>query len=322
MSDSKIDIVTVAFWDEIRLLQLQAKSIVMFLDTKLLSSIYVVVNDPSFNLFSKTFKDIVLPEYGPLSDKVILVDAQDICSRQTSMHLMKGWIKQQILKLYVASIVQEEHYLVLDCKNHFIKPISHKNFFSKSGLPKINTSKVTNYHQHFSNSLSYFGINSRDYTDKSFPTITPYLIVTRIASDLIYEVERREKKPFSTIFLEKGPFTEFYLYFGFLLSKHNNSFTAYSKQPRSMITLFTGTANKPTKGTLELLKTNNPNIFCLGIHRNVLINGNRTLLTAIEKAWLEIGLIQSKEQFLYFRTIPKKTSIFRIIYAIKSLFNL
>lgn len=42
-----------------------------------------------------------------------------------------GWFKQQLLKINIASVIETEHYLVLDDDLFLIKPLQFKDFFNK-----------------------------------------------------------------------------------------------------------------------------------------------------------------------------------------------
>ena len=73
----------------------------------------------------------------------------------------RGWYTQQAAKLLAASVVSAESYLVLDAKNHFVRPCSHTDFITDTGkgvfaLQHLGGASAAS----FRFCLNYFGLDS------------------------------------------------------------------------------------------------------------------------------------------------------------------
>lgn len=65
----------------------------------------------------------------------------------------RGWFKQQLLKLNISSILETEHYLVLDDDLFLIKPLGFKDFF--------NEDLIIYSHEKWPDNGSTFGTNTK-----------------------------------------------------------------------------------------------------------------------------------------------------------------
>ena len=102
-------------------------------------------------------KDVIAyyPEY--LQDKVIVLYFDDM--NLDKKYLKNGWRLHAYIKLYLAKLIEKEYYCMLDAKNHFIKNVNNKDFFTDDGKYYIFTSNGAsdNWSQNFYiNSFKYF----------------------------------------------------------------------------------------------------------------------------------------------------------------------
>src|ERR1700733_2812942 len=128
--DDKFDIVVPVCLRDVGLLRLQARSINRSLDPKFDGHIYVILNDWRYCILRRRIAKWFPAEYGQHSNKVIFCPFYFLGFQ---MRGYSGWIMQQICKLAISSHITSSHYLVLDAKNHFVKPCGRADFISPSG---------------------------------------------------------------------------------------------------------------------------------------------------------------------------------------------
>jgi len=160
-----VDFVTVTFSRDFNLLKLQARSIVLYVPESFINSIIIICNDISIEKFN-LLKTYILPEYKHLAKKVKIIHSTEIYSHSNPEYNY-GWFPQQILKLRAYKVATSKYYIVLDSKNHFIKPISESYFF-KDGKP---LQVIEDYKEHFMriyiiNTLNVFENNKNNITDR------------------------------------------------------------------------------------------------------------------------------------------------------------
>ncbi|MEP6842629.1 MAG: DUF6492 family protein, partial [Pseudolysinimonas sp.] len=111
----RLTFVTVVFGAETRLLELQARSLALYLDPDATASIIVI--DNGWRRMSRRRQAHLLVAYGLLADLVTIVRTEDLVP---NLPATIGWRSQQIAKLVVARSVSTDHYVILDAKNHLI----------------------------------------------------------------------------------------------------------------------------------------------------------------------------------------------------------
>ena len=108
-----MNLVTISCTRDLNLLRLQANSIDRYVSEP--CTHFVVIEDTGTPL--SVWEEALRPFYS--RHKLIL--SQGVISDQLDTHI--GWIRQQVLKLTMAITVLTEHYLILDSKNFFIRPV-------------------------------------------------------------------------------------------------------------------------------------------------------------------------------------------------------
>ncbi|MGA0595560.1 DUF6492 family protein [Enterovirga sp. CN4-39] len=94
-----------------------------------------------------------------------------------------GWRSQQILKLEVHRLVSTDWYVVLDAKNHFLRPFSTRDFVQEDGRGRIALQRHRGHMEPFLRaSLREFGREADEYLERGFPTTTPLPLHTRTVS--------------------------------------------------------------------------------------------------------------------------------------------
>jgi len=295
----KLDLVTVCFSGELRLLRLQARSVRMFACEHLVQSIYIVVNDWDTEEFSRQFEELVVPEYGRFADRVKLIDYRSFW-RSSRYPDNRGWRTQQILKLMIAELTTEDHYLVLDAKNHFVRPVTAADFFAPDGRMRSNMYRIhPPYIPHFKNACRYFGLAEAPDLTCGLPTTTPFMMLRDVCLSLVREVEHREQKPFPQFFMERQ-LVEFYLYYAFLLARYGDLDEWYERRPGTVATIYSAMSDDPVRSRDALKKLEHAETYCMGVHRNVLRMAHPEVLDMVHENWQRFGLIGSKAEASYF----------------------
>jgi hypothetical protein len=161
----QVDFVTVTFSRDFNLLKLQARSIVLYVPESFINSIILICNDSLENM--ERLKTYILPEYKHLAEKVKIIDSTLLYIHPNSSFSNYGWFPQQILKLKAYKVATSKYYIVLDSKNHFIRPITEDYFF-QDGKP---LQVIEDYKNHFMrmyiiNTLNVFENNKNNIKDQ------------------------------------------------------------------------------------------------------------------------------------------------------------
>src|SRR6185437_12861425 len=122
--------VTVVFEDELDLMLLQARSIQIHGTRDVIEKILVI--DNSRRGLPSTWQTRLFQEYGQFADRVQIIRSHDLASIPRA----KGWITQQILKLAVSTRILTDRYVLLDCKNHLVHPLTRAYLEAEDGRPR------------------------------------------------------------------------------------------------------------------------------------------------------------------------------------------
>lgn len=290
-----LDLVTVSFSGELLSLKLQARSIAMFVQEGTFDSILVIVNDSDFRGFKSYFETHVLPEYGLHSDRVELLDGRGLAGCKIPKN---GWRSQQPLKLLAARVVDAPQYLILDSKNHFVKPFDQSSVIAPDGkLISHSYPVIERFVENYRNACIYFGAPLSDEPrPRVMPTATPYMIATQQAEELLCYTEDREKKSFFNFFLRTKSFTEFYFYDAYLRSRPGLTDLLYEMRIKPNVTLFANHADKPDEVAIDIARLRGEGIALFGVHRKIFEVANQDVLKCVAGVWIEAGLVQDTHE--------------------------
>ena len=210
--------VTVTHAEDAGLLALQARSMARYCDPALVSEIIVVENDPPESF--APWRPRLLAEYGSLAAAVRFLPGHDLVAMPSAS---SGWLSQQVYKLLIAESVTTDRYVVLDAKNALIAPLRRDFLESPStGRPLLNGYPMRDHalRPYLERVMAFLRIPVEQHLDWFPRTSTPFTILTDEARDLVAHVSGMAGRPFSEIFLDCG-LTEFFLYSGYLVSKHD-----------------------------------------------------------------------------------------------------
>ncbi|NHK26723.1 hypothetical protein FF098_002225 [Parvularcula flava] len=256
------DIVTLVYSKDVPLLKFQARSTRKFLHHESINRILIIANDPDNDAVVRDVSETVMPEYGELADKVHILTSDDFGMPGD----MDKYLTQQMLKLYVAKRVETETYLVLDAKNHFLRPLTFDDFVSAEGKPMTYLrAKYRHFLKRVKKSFECFGID--EPPEETMPTTTPFVMLREATCEMIDELDARQPEGFVRYFERTHAwYTEFFLYQAYIVKKYGSFQAVYVPKPNNCITLFTNwpTDEQALKG--EMRKVHWKITYMFGIH--------------------------------------------------------
>lgn len=210
-----IDIVTVAFESELEVLQLQARSLELFV--KDIDSIVVVVNqDQACRIDTKW--------WGMHQHKVTVMH-RNLFGYSWSPN---GWVSQQALKLLAVSQCASEWAVILDAKTIFVQDFELDEI--RPAVGALGIYPVFEPSRDIANAL--FGI---DLQQQLGPGGVPFVMNTQQARDMIAWIERHIGQSFANWFQQQGRLTEFILYSAWIQYRTGSLDTTYNTETSNVI---------------------------------------------------------------------------------------
>lgn len=213
-----IDLITIVFQQELYLLEVQARSIELYVEPHRINKIYVVVNDDDH-----VCNQIDPAWWGVNSSKVDVIPR----SRWGHVATLPGWESQQLYKLLAAEQAESPWSMCLDAKTWFVQPLEWSSLFTEDNrvhfksIPVIDTFALA---QH----------TLEDLFDISIPTVVgpggvPFMFHTETVKDLFQHLLTHSSfiDFFSEYVLEPYKITEFMLYSGFVNFKYGSQTALY-----------------------------------------------------------------------------------------------
>jgi len=203
----KYTIVTVAFEGDIELMDLQARSMKLYCDPSLIEEIIVIDNFTKQK--PKRWEETLLSAYGHMARKVRIIPAAELAKT----HDLSGWLSQQVLKLAVSNVIKTDRYVILDAKNHLIKPLVRDFLETSEGKIRINGYGYAAHplRPHLERTCAYAKLDPTGPLEKFVRTSTPFTMITSVAKAIVDNIEEAEKEDFALVMRKHG-FTEFFLY--------------------------------------------------------------------------------------------------------------
>jgi hypothetical protein len=219
--------VSVVFEAEYLLLQLQARSMSRYLRPELVGDIFVI--DNSARVMPEAVRSRLLENYGVLSEIVQVLRPDEICEVPGTI----GWRSQQVLKLAVARLVRTERYVVLDAKNHLVRPLERSLFEAPDGRARVN---AHSYEHHpfrpaLERTFGYFGADPGEHVGQFTATVTPFVLDREVVGAMVRDIEIIAGRPFAQEFVDKE-LTEFLLYSVWLVARCGERLTDHFELQR------------------------------------------------------------------------------------------
>jgi hypothetical protein len=234
----------------------------------------------------------LLADYGPHASRVDVVFRERIAPRTTSL----GWTSQQVLKLAVARLLDDDRYVALDAKNVVVRPLDPGFFEAPDGRARVCAYPYVSHplRPALERSLAYFGLAPEAHLARFPATVTPYLLYSSEVRDLIAEIEGREAAPFARVFVDRD-FTEFFLYAAWLSARHGDRSTLYVEdQPRSPMVWPGHSAAADVAEAVSAARAGASPFF--SVHRTALRRMDAPSVALVAALWADAGLFPSSQE--------------------------
>jgi hypothetical protein len=219
-ADAVLDLVTIVYRREIPFLRLQARSIARFLDPEGIGGIVVIVNDIDEPGCAAAV-EALRADYGRLAERLKVLRPGTVFAarpaengpqgprqrfrlwfaRHRRLYPFgvkrgwrgnRGWSVQQALKLAAARHGDSRFVLMLDAKNHFVRPVGLASFVSPRGKPLTYLQPPSaKFHRWIVGSFRLLGAEPPGPDAPAPPTITPVCVPRAVLRDCLDAVERR-----------------------------------------------------------------------------------------------------------------------------------
>ena len=211
-----IDLITVVFEKEIPLIEIQARSIELYIDTDIIKNIYVIVND----------EDSVVTQINPTwwgihSHKVQIIPRSKYGVDPTLI----GWDSQQMYKLFAAESAESSWSMCLDAKTWFIQSLRWDKLFDEDNRVKFRSMYVNPVFKSAQDFLEKF--YNIHMTQIIGPGGVPFMFHTETVKSMFKEIEIPFLEFFSTHVRLPANITEFMLYSAYVIHKHGNYSSLY-----------------------------------------------------------------------------------------------
>ena len=287
-----LDFATVFYRPETNMMRAQAHSFAIHVPVEIVNKIYLIVHGSDIDTNSI---DEIVSLFGPHRQKIQVVSATDVAPNLQSW--THGWWAQQILKLRIAALSGVEHVVVLDAKNHFIKPLSFERLFTED--KKIKTwslSYVSNAEEHCRGSFAYFGLSVDSYVEKLPPSITPITLKPTIVRDLVRFFEDKAGGEFEAEFISHLNVTEFLAYYAFIIYGGASLEDVFEYGDPQVATLFLDKVQDLNRFHATIHQANQPTRFMFGIHRMSIPHLSAIHKERIFDLWKNAGIYMSDEE--------------------------
>ncbi|MFS0734228.1 DUF6492 family protein [Microbacterium sp. 1P10UB] len=289
----KLTFVSVVFDAEVTLLELQARSMRMFLAPDAVDKI-IVLDNCLLGLGSRR-RARLLDAYGVHAPKVSFVPTRDLFDPGAT----SGWRSQQAAKLLISSRVRTPDYIALDAKNHFTRPVTSADFVGDDGRAR---GRSHPYDQHplrssLVHTIEYLGGDKAmvEGAVRAFPpTATPFVLRTSVVQELIRDIEESSGRPFAVEF-EDRRLLEFFLYSGWATVRGPGLPALRNESPLTSPTVWPKAAH--LQGVEDTIaEARDSGAFVFAVHRQALAHADRATLDRVARHWVGIGLFRDVKE--------------------------
>lgn len=324
--NTALDIVTVAFPEELGLLRLQARSLHKYFDLHGVGKIMVIANDRHPDEFIRKLEGL-RHEYGSFSDLVEFISPIDLLN-ETDSWLNKterlwvsryrgkfkshsgwggnqGWRMQQAFKLLSVNASISENILILDAKNHFICKAGISDFLAEDRIPKTYLQEPSGMFEIWARHSFRFLDPDHEHLPARIPrSVTPFVVGTHLIKCLVRDLEAKVG-PLECYFARRNKrTTEFMLLFAYAELKCGGWLNVTREGlPRSKAIFRTTAEDLAVQQVIEArsisrgeLADDQSPIF--SIHRARLNNAPAELREAVVDLWEQSLLISSRAEGL------------------------
>jgi hypothetical protein len=219
-----IDLITVVFKKEIPLIEIQARSIELYIDTDRIKNIYVVVNDED------SIVNLIDPRWwGTNSNKVQIIPR----SKYGVDSALIGWDSQQMYKLFAAESAESAWSMCLDAKTWFVQELHWDKLFDEQNRVKFRSIPVIPVFKSAQEFLEkFYNIHMKEVIG---PGGVPFMFHTETVKSMFKELGTPFLEFFSTHVRFPANITEFMLYSAYIVHKYSNYSSLYSQYQPYMV---------------------------------------------------------------------------------------
>ncbi len=282
--------VTITYRAEDTLQLLQARSLGLYARVEDVDSVIVIDNGVPAMSGRKLRR--LKEAYGPLSDHVRIVPRSELGIDVAS----SGWMSQQVMKLAAHRLVETPTYVLLDAKNHLVRPVAVSDFLAEDGRAR------TGFHSYrghpllprLQRVLEYLELDE-GAVDRFPPTSTPFVMHRDATAALISDIEHSSGRPFAEEFV-RADLTEFPLYSAWLLRRDGGWDRTYVDDAIQAPTVWGGTANRAgvEAAVAQVRRWDAP---AFGVHRRALQRLDGDGLAALSAFLTERRLVGGPAEF-------------------------
>lgn len=291
--DESLTLVTVVFDPEVVLLEVQARSFARYLDARGQHDVRVI--DNCIGGLRHRRRERLLRQYGPHRARVRFVRLRDIVDTRG----VDGWRAQQLGKLLIAADVTTPHYVVLDAKNHLIRPCSTQTFLAGDGRAHgaCHPYETHPLRAQLETTLRYLGATPDEVRAALLafpPTAPPFVFDTTLVRSMVGDLEMRSGRTFAQEF-ERSGLLEFFLYSGWLVLRGPGHGVTWDGTPLPSPTVWPRAA---TAAGVALAAAETQDAAVFGVHRRVLARGDADTCAAVAGLWVGYGLAADRGEAL------------------------
>ena len=231
----KLTIVIITFNKDFKLLLKLLDSIYEFWNSEAVESIKIVFND---EVRYKFYFDKIVDKF---KNKKIKIEKYYMFEMEPRLREF-DWHSQQMAKCLISKYITTDWYIINDCKDYYISPISLDDCFDEEGraIMHLDHARYNNaeeipyptshwgfgpFNLAYQSCCDLWGLDPRDYKQFHLPYLTPFFVKTKNMSDMIDELKDTFKSAFPfmfSLYLNGQVFvTEFLLYNAYCTSKNN-----------------------------------------------------------------------------------------------------
>lgn len=282
MNDPCMPLASIVFEGDLRLQILQLLSVDRLYDYSTAHEYTIVINSGPSDPVRRGIQDVIESKISDgLRRKISIIDFSDLLPDSTP----GGYYDQQALKLALANYYIQRYdaayYLMLDAKNHFVKPSNVEDFFNQ-GRPLSSRIETSNYWRNYvSNSMKALQIDAQSGRNM-LPSITPYVLYTDQVVELNNYLTNRYQSDLLTAVGETGG-TEFLLYYAQLLK--SGAISRYDLGGVPARTLFTSWPQDAETVVNIIHSFFSESVCIFGLHRNRLPQLTDEQIELIDNLW-------------------------------------
>jgi hypothetical protein len=291
-----IEIHTVSFEFDVRLLELQLLSIDKMFEHDVLNSLVITLNGKDNDSLAERVKEFLNEEVShALAKKVRIARANDFITASAD-----GWKDQQYLKLYTVAGSNADWVIVLDSKNHFIKKTNCSDFFDGGRAKTFFGAPSGQLQAWLTASKGVYGVDVDDC--RAMPTVTPYLMRPDLVRLMLGSLSvDRDIHNRDNIFESPklAGVSEFFLYYAFLerVSCIDLYYVAADRLCETLYTVWPQN-HEIVERYLRELKAGKFHMF--GLHRKRLPQLSEVEKSMIEELWAPLQLRRRAAYYLTF----------------------